>query len=67
VILITGATGAIGLAMARQLAVIPSAEAVLACRNAVRLADQRITVNACHSGGVNLRIGQSPAGLGGGG
>ena len=34
--LITGATGAIGLAIARHLAVVPSAEVVLACRNEER-------------------------------
>jgi NAD(P)-dependent dehydrogenase (short-subunit alcohol dehydrogenase family) len=36
VFLITGATGAIGLAIARQLAVVPSAEVVLACRDEAR-------------------------------
>jgi NAD(P)-dependent dehydrogenase (short-subunit alcohol dehydrogenase family) len=33
VFLVTGATGAIGQAIARQLAALPSAEVVLACRN----------------------------------
>ncbi|NWG75162.1 MAG: SDR family NAD(P)-dependent oxidoreductase, partial [Rubrivivax sp.] len=33
VVLITGATGAIGRAIARQIAAIPGYEVVLACRN----------------------------------
>jgi NAD(P)-dependent dehydrogenase (short-subunit alcohol dehydrogenase family) len=55
VFLVTGATGAIGHAIARQLAALPSAEVVLACRSEAK-ARQAVQDIREHTGNPRVRV-----------